>query len=446
MRTTAKFASLKNALVSLSLVTSCLMAPLQSVKAEDQLIDRVVAVVDDRIILKSQLNAKMFEQAQQLEAQNIPLPDAGTLQRKVLDNMILEAVQLNRAKLLGLSVTDDEVNERMEQIAKRNNMNLLELRNRLNIEKPEGFKQLREEIKKQTLIQKLREAEIVSRVQITDGEISNYLKRQSLSDANQELDLFHILISLPQSPSPAERQKALNTIEDIRKRALDGEDFSQLAVRYSNGAMALSGGDLGWITKSEVPTFFADAVANLKVGQISEIVQSPSGFHLVKVAGMRDASKQLVEEFHLRRFVVLSDNAQAANPPAELVKLAKNLNSLEDFNALTDRFGDIPADVNQNSDLGWLPISEIPTNYRAQILDLQPNQALAPIAEQQGWVIIFLEDRRKVDQNLELKKKQASQAVRMRKANEMFDIWLRRLKDEAYIRIQVDPVTPSTAS
>lgn len=418
------------------LALSSLSLQATPVHAEEQLIDRVVAVIDNQIILQSQLNLQMQEQMMQLQAQKIPMPNLETLQQKVLDQMILETVQLNRASEQGIKISDDEINQRLGMIANQNNLNLLQLRDRLNAQNPNGFSELRNQIEKQLLIQKLREVEVIGRTQVTESEINNYLKRQSLS--SMEVHLNHILIALPESATPEQRKTALEQTQSLRKRLIAGEDFNQLAVRYSNGSKALQGGDLGWMSPEQIPTFFSDAASRLQAGGISQIIQSPSGFHLIKVVDKRDGTDQKVPEFHLHQFLVLSENSLKQQPPESLVKITQKIRSLEDFGQLQQQFADIPKEVNRNSDLGWRTLEQIPAPLRQVIQSMPASSAIGPFANEKGWLIVFLEEQRLKSKNEMDRTQQAVKAVRMRKANEMFDVWLRRLRDEAYIRIQLD--------
>jgi len=405
--------------------------------AEDVLIDKVVAVVNERIILKSELTEKMYEQAQALAAQNIPVNDANALRTKVLDSLILEVLQQERAKQIGLKVSDDKINQQMQQIAKQNKLSLLELRNRLNIEMPNGFQKARQEIKKQILIQKLRETEVISRAHVTESEIQNYLKRQRLANKNVTVKLNHILIALPESANAEQRETALKTIKSIQSRVQTGEDFSQLAVRYSNGGKALTGGDLGWMPEEEVPTFFADALEGLNVGGVSDIIQSPSGFHLIRLSDKQDSSADnIVTEYHLHRFIILSDNIDRARVPAKVTQLSQSIKSMKDFNSLFNQYPDIPAETNAGSDLGWRTIEKIPTVIREDVANLAANNTLPPLATDKGWMLLYLDGVRELNTADKDETQKAMQAIRVRKANEMFDLWLRRLKDEAFIQMK----------
>jgi peptidyl-prolyl cis-trans isomerase SurA len=421
----------------LSAFTSLAILSATPTLATEILIDRIVAVVNDRVILKSELTAQMFTKSQELAAQNIPIEDTDALQSKVLDSMILETLQIERAEQLGLQVEDQEVNEQLQKIATQNRLTLMDLRNQLNIEMPNGFQKVREKIKNKILIQKLREAEVISRAHVTESEIKHYLQRENLETSNIEIRLGHILIELPDSATPDQRNAALAKAQALLKRIKSGEDFSQLAVRHSNGSKALNGGDLGWLKQAEIPTFFAEAISGLKTSDVSKVIQSPSGFHIIKVIDQQDNALQLIKEYHLHRFIILSDNADQQNIPTHIMELASALKNQEDFNGLTTEFPDIPAEVNADSDLGWKSIDTLPSPIRTAVANLEKNQALPPIATEKGWMILFLQDTRTIDQKAVDKTQQAMQVIRMRKANEMFDLWLRRIKDEAFIKIRL---------
>ncbi|MBO1926220.1 peptidylprolyl isomerase [Thiomicrorhabdus sp. 6S2-11] len=432
----------KATLVS-ALSLAAMIPPISAAATNDAmqdavLVDRIVAVVDDRIILKSELNTRLLEKSDALAQQNIPVTDVDALREQVLESLITEAVQLSRAELTGLKISDQELNEQMEKIAAENKMTLLELRNRLNLEVDDGFNKMRNKIKTQMLIQKLRQRDVISRVQVTESEIENYLKRKTLANKYREINLRHILVALPESANQKQRQEALKKIDDIRQRAVSGEDFAQLAVRYSNGSRALEGGDLGWMNDSQVPTFFAKEVNKLELGEISEVIQSPSGFHLIQIADQRQAGTQKVSQFHLYRFLVLSDGAMSqAQAPVSIQQAAANINSLEDFKGLQEKFADIPKEVNANNDMGWRSGEDIAPNLQELLVRINVGQAMQPVATDRGWMIYYLDGIRTVNEDAADKREEAAKAVQMRKANEMFDLWLRRLRDEAYVRIEL---------
>lgn len=418
------------------LSSAALLMPAQS-SAKEELIDKVVAVVNDEIILKSELSTKLYEQSQALAAQNIPVKNPEALREKVLDSMILEMVQLDRAKQIGLQAEDAEINQQLQTLAEQNNMSLFQLRNRLNIEVPEGFQRIRNNIKNQVIIQKLREKEVISQAYVTESEIQNFLKRQRLAKSNIQVRLNHILISLPESATPSQRQASVDQARLIKAKLTAGEDFSQLAVRHSSGGKALQGGDLGWLAEDEVPTFFANELEKLSPGQVSEVIESPSGFHLIKLADKKDLqNNQAKTEYRLYRFVIPSDQKDLTKVPDSVIKLAKEMDSIQDFQALFKTYEDIPAQLNQDSDLGWRTLSRIPAVIRNDVAKLNSKNALPPLMTDNGWMILYLDDIRETTEVSEEDRKKAVQSIRSRKANEMFDLWLRRLRDEAYIQIK----------
>ncbi len=405
----------------------------------DELIDRIVAVVNNEVILKSELSDEMLTQQQALKSQDIAMPDIEILQQKVLDSLILEKLQLERAKQLGIEIPDEQITEQLETIAQQNNMSLIALRKRLNLETPNGFNALREQIKNKMIIQKVREAEVLSKTHVSESEVKNLLNRQALSNRQESLHLGHILFELPDSPTPQQREQALQQAQAIHQRLKTGEDFRQLAVRYSDGSKALQGGSLGWLQRSEIPSFFTDAIAGLKTGEISQVIPSPSGFHIIKLIDQKQLnSNSERKQYHLHRFILPSDQALQQAPSEKLVAQSQALHSIEDFNALRASYPEIPQEINQNSDLGWRSLEELPEALREKIQTLQPNQALPPLATQQGWMILFLEAIKTTPISSESLEQQAVQAIRMRKANEMFERWLQRLKDEAFIEIHLN--------
>lgn len=406
------------------------------VAVADMLIDRVVAVVNNQVILKSELSDQMLSQQQSLSNQGIAMPDARILQEKVLDALILEKLQLERAEQLGLEVPDEKITEQLEAIAQQNNMSLISLRKRLNLETPSGFSTLRQTLKNKLLIQTVREAEVLSQTHVSKSEIQNFINRQALNSRQEELLLGHILIELPQSPTPQQRQTALQQAQEVHQRLQQEEPFNQLAVRYSNGSKALNGGSLGWLKRTEIPSFFTNAISTLSLGEFSDVIQSPNGFHIVKLIDQKELNPiAMVNTYHLHRFLMPSDQALQQPAPESLIALSKNINNKDDFNALLQQFPEIPKEVNQHSDLGWKELSEIPPELQSNVQTLKANQALPPLATPQGWMIVFLEEIKKTQLNTKEQSQQAVQTIRMRKANEIFERWLQRLKDEAFIKI-----------
>lgn len=255
------------------------------------LLDRIVAVVNDEIILQSELKEEVDLALIELRQRQIAIPDPASLQQRVLDNMIMQTLQEERARQRGLRVSDEEVNEQLLQMAQANNLSLLQLIDALNRQMPNGFAQVRQDISEQILIQKLREVEVISQIFVTEQEVAHFIQRRQLEQNNFLYHIAHILITRPDSPTREQRQELENKVADIHRRLIAGEDFAQLAVRYSEGSRALNGGDLGALAFDQIPSFFADAIENLQPGEISPVIESPSGYHIVKLNALTEAGQ-----------------------------------------------------------------------------------------------------------------------------------------------------------
>ena len=401
-----------------------------------ELLDKIIAVVNDQIILKSTLDGRIIEAKAELKSRGIPVQDSLSLKEKVLDNIILERIQLQRIKQIGLKIPDDVLLEKITEIAKNNRLSLLEIRNKLNQNKKNGFAIFRENIRQQLLFQKLRQVEVLSKTQVTEDEISNYLQRQRLIKNDTEYQLGHIIINLPESATPKQREASLNKAKEILQKLNNGEDFSQVAVRHSQGGNALKGGDLGWLKSDQIPTFFSEQINEMEPGQHSKLIRSSIGFHIIKLIDKRNGASKLVTQYRLYKFTFLSDdvkNSQSATAPKRLVEIAKNINSLESFQDLQNQFPDQPKELNSNTDLGWLNAQQIPEIYYQALSTIKVKQATRPILSKLGWEIIYLDETREKDLNVLNEREQALKTIQMKKANETFEIWLRRLKDEALI-------------
>ncbi len=399
------------------------------------LLDSIVAIVNEDIILLSDLDERTFAAAKELGVRNITVNDQLQLQLKVLDIMIVETLQKERIKQLGLAVSDQEVLEQIQDIAQQNNLSVAQLRNTLNSQETNGFQNLRNQIHQQMLFQKLREVEVLDRTQVTEGEIDNFLQRQRLQQQNIEYHLQHIMIALPENSTPQEKQQIEQQSQEILNKILQGKDFSAMALKHSTGNKALQGGDLGWLSINYIPTFFIDKVFELEQGEVSSLIPSPIGFHILKLLGQRDKDSQITTQFKLYKFTFLSEHAlRAKQPPPALASLARSIRSLEAFKDLNSKFSDIPSAVNDGGKMGWKTAKQLPFNYVQALKAIpEPGRASIPFATEEGWIVLYLDNIRQTDLNQTNKRLQAMQTLRLQKANETFEIWLRRLKEEAIV-------------
>lgn len=256
------------------------------------LLDRIAAVVNDEIILLSELDQQVELAEADLRQRQIQPPAPHILSQRVLDSMVMQTLQYQRANMRGLQATDEEINAELSQMAAENSLTLLQLREALNNQIPDGFNIIRTQISEQILIQKLREVEVISQVHVTEDEINNFLQRQKLQNTQDEYQLAHLLITRPDSPTPEQRTQVEAKINDIYQQIRQGSDFAQMAVRYSEGSKALSGGDLGWLNLDQMPSFFVTEVIGLQTGQMSKIIESPAGYHIIKLLDKRSTASQ----------------------------------------------------------------------------------------------------------------------------------------------------------
>lgn len=272
-------------------IAGLLLSMLSLTQAKTPL-DRIAAVVNNQIILVSELEEQTQLALLELRQRGINPPAQNLMQERVLDSIIMQKLQEERARDRGLRIADDDINRQLQQIAQENNLTLLQLQTVLNNERPDGFTALRDQIASQVLIQRLREIEVISQIAVTEDEIQQFIQRRQLDTSNNEYRLGHILITRPDSATQDQRQALQARIQTIYQQLLDGARFAEMAITHSEGRQALNGGDLGWVTDDQIPSFFADTVRNLTPGDISPIIESANGFHIVTLLDKRQNAQQ----------------------------------------------------------------------------------------------------------------------------------------------------------
>lgn len=272
-------------------IAGLLLSMLSLTQAKTPL-DRIAAVVNNQIILVSELEEQTQLALLELRQRGINPPAQNLMQQRVLDSIIMQKLQEERARDRGLRIADDDINRQLQQIAQENNLTLMQLQTVLNNERPDGFTALRDQIASQVLIQRLREIEVISQIAVTEDEIQQFIQRRQLDTSNNEYRLGHILITRPDSATQDQRQALQARIQTIHQQLLDGARFAEMAITHSEGRQALNGGDLGWVTDDQIPSFFADTVRNLTPGDISPIIESANGFHIVTLLDKRQNAQQ----------------------------------------------------------------------------------------------------------------------------------------------------------
>jgi peptidyl-prolyl cis-trans isomerase SurA len=407
---------------------------------DGELLDRIVAVVENDIITQSELDQRVHVIERQYGGSATQLPPPAQLERQVLNRMVIESLQLQMAETRGIRIDDLTLNAAMQDLAKSNNMSLPGFRDRLVAEGID-YPSFREQVRNELIMSTLRDRVIGSQVQVTDEEIDELLATQA-SNANSGVQYYlrHILIALPEGASSGEIQAAFKRAKEVRKKALAGANFAQLAVNESDSSDALEGGDFGWRTAAEMPTLFARDVTTMHDGDTSEIIRSPSGFHIIQMEGRRGGQQTIVDQTRARH-ILITPNALESDEEARqrLEDLRNRIEAGADFAELAEINSDDKTSAVDGGDLGWISSGQMASGFEQVMNSLRIGQISEPFHSQFGWHIVQVTDRRQHDSTVELQRGRAAQAIRQRKMEEETELWLRRLRDESYVEYRLEP-------
>ncbi|MBZ0091342.1 MAG: peptidylprolyl isomerase [Sulfuricellaceae bacterium] len=404
-----------------------------------KLLDRIVAVVNSDVITQYQLDDRVKTVSQQLRKQNIQLPPREILDKQVLDRMILEQVQLQLAKETGIRVDDTQLDKALQRIAEQNKMDLASFRKTLEHDHVD-FDKFREEIRNEIIISRLRERDVDNHVQVSEGEVDNYLKtRAAIRGSDNEYNLAHILISVPEQASPeqiqARKAKAEAALDDLRK----GTNFSQVSARYSDASDAMDGGLLGWRSAARLPSLFVEAAEALQPGGVSGLLRSPNGFHIIKLLDKRGKdTPMIVQQTHARHILIkINELTSETDAKNRLLQLRERLVNGAKFSELA-RLHSEDVSASQGGDLGWLSPGQTVPEFERAMDELKPGQISQPVRTPFGWHLIQVLERRTQDVSQQNRRLQAQQEIRARKADEAYQDWLRQLRDRAYVEYRLD--------
>ncbi len=395
--------------------------------------DHIVAVVGDEVITAYDLSTRLGSALRQLEKQGTPLPPQNVLERQMLERLIMDRVQLQFAKETGLRVDDAQLDQAIGRIAAGNKMTPQQFRAALEKDGVEYVK-FREEIRGEIVTTRLREREVDSKLVISDGEIDNHLANQAASGGNEEYQLAHILLRAPESASPEQLQKLRLRGEQALKRARAGDNFAELAAGFSDAPDALQGGSLGWRPLSRLPALYADVAGKLVDGQVSELLRSSAGFHIVKLLGKRGGSAAAsIRQTHARHILIkVSEVVSEADARHKMEAVRERIVNGVDF-AEQARLYSQDGSAPKGGDLGWLnPGDTVPEFERA--MDLLKDNELSPVVQTPfGMHLLQVLERRERDVTAERQRGVARQAIRERKLDDAYQDWLRQLRDRTYV-------------
>lgn len=405
-------------------------------QAETVELDRIVAIVNDQAISETELESAVKTIKLQMGANQLP-PNA-VLREQVLDRLIMKHLQRQLATSNNIIIDDETLNRALNSIAEQNNLSLERLRAILESDGID-FDAYREGIRHEILQQRLRQRYVNNRINITDTEVDQFLAQQKLQgNSEDEYRLGHILIDLPEAPSAEDIEAARQHGAEVLQLLAQGEAFAQVAMSHSDGQLALSGGDLGWRKLGELPALFANSVVDMEKGGTSDLIRSPSGFHIFRLTDKRGGERHMVSQTHARHILIktneLVDDITARN---RLLELKNRLENGEDFAVLARAHSDDKASAAKGGDLGWSNPGQMVSTFETVMERLEPGQISEPAQTQFGWHIIQVLERRQHDDTDTFYRNQARKQLFERKAAEEEELWLRRLRDEAYVEIRL---------
>jgi peptidyl-prolyl cis-trans isomerase SurA len=403
------------------------------------LVDRIVAVVNSDVITSGELAERVKTVTQQLRQQGTPLPPADLLHKQVLERMIMDRLQLQLAKETALRVDDLQLDRTVARVAEGNKMSLTQFRQALERDGIQ-FDKFREEIRNEIVLSRLREREVDNRIVVTDNEIDYFLSQQAASPGvATEFNLSHIMLRLPEQASPEDVSRQRARAEQVLAQLREGVEFSKLAVGFSDASDALQGGAMGWRSRDRLPDLYAQALDVLKPGEVSGIIRSPAGFHLIKLIERRGGGlPAIVEQTHARHILIkTSEIVSEADAKRKLENLRERIVNGTDFGELAKLNSDDGSSI-KGGDLGWIYPGDTVPEFERAMNSLKVGQLSEPFASPFGWHLVQVLERRKTDVSGERKRQEARLILRERKADEAYQEWLRQLRDRAFVEYRSD--------
>ena len=398
-------------------------------------IDAVRVVVNDDVITRLELAQRMQAVVQQLQKQGTQLPERGILEKQVLERMIMEKLQLQFAKENGVRVDDAQMESALQRIAQQNKFASLAAF-RAKLEKDSiDFARFREEIRGEILSVRLREREVDSKLFISDSDIEAYLDTQAKQgNRGEQLQLAHILIVVPEQATAENLRGLQRRAEEALQKLRTGAPFAQVAAGYSDARDALQGGMIGWRPSNELPSLFADALAALQPGQLSDILRSPSGFHILKLLDRRNNDAPVfITQTHARHILIkTSELVSESEARDRLQEIKRSIDAGADF-AEQARLHSEDGSAAQGGELGWISPGETVPEFENAMNALKEKQISGLVKSGFGWHLIQVLERRNADVSEQQKKQQARNAIRAYKSDEAYQDWLRQLRDRAFI-------------
>lgn len=423
------------------LLASCGTAYAQSkdLSSTGVLLDRVAAVVNDGIVLRSDVDQQVQTISERLQQQGQQLPPRNVLRQQVLERLVLQELQMQRADRLGIKVSDEQVNAALNDVAARNKIKFSDLPAALESQGL-NYRDYRDEVRKEMTLQMLRQRDVIARVYISPREVDQCVaKRKASPSADNEYNLAHILVAIPTTATEKQVAERTARAQGVYERARNNEDFAQLAITYSDSGTALEGGALGWRKASQLPSFVADIIPTMKAGGVTEPIRTPSGLHIFKVLEVRGGqAATIVNQVHARHILMKPNEVEDDQTIRQkLEQIRTRILNGEPFEAIASVTSEDPGSAAAGGDLGWTGPGSFVPEFEKQLDALQTNEISQPFRTQFGWHIVQLLGRRTYDASEDVTRNRCVSQLREARADEETEVWLRRLRDEAFVEYRM---------
>lgn len=407
--------------------------------SEDRVeLDRIVAKIDQDVIMRSELDDRLAAVQQQLMARNVALPAQDVLQTQVLEQLILESIQVQLGTRAGIRIDDRAVNEAIARIAGRNQMSVATFRRNLEADGL-SFDQVREDIRRELILNQVRQRQIAQRVQISEQEIDNFLASpEGQAQQQVEYNLAHILIPTPDNASPANIQSAQRRAGELSAQLRQGADFETLAIANSGGQNALEGGDLGWRRAEQLPTLFAEQAVKMSKGEISEPIRSPAGFHIFRLVDTRGDEKVLQDQMLVRHILIKPNEIRSDSEAQQQAQdIYQQLENGASFETLAKAHSDDTASALNGGNMGWVSPEVLVPEFQTAMKIVPENVVSEPFRTTYGWHVLEVLGKRQSDISTQVRRNQVRELLGNRKFEEELMVWLREIRDQAYVEIQL---------
>lgn len=408
------------------------------VQAFDENVDHIIAIVNDDVIVRSELDAKLYPVIQNIRESGAEMPPRDVLEQQLLERLIISRLQLQAARQAGISVSDEMIALALRNIADSNQMTIAELREALESE-GSSFSAFRKVLSDELLINQAQNRFVRANIKISDQEIDRLLNNEpNVTSGRQAVHIYHILIATPEAATSREVIRAKEQATQLAEELRAGRSFEVTARTMSDGATALQGGDLGWMEMNSIPTIFVDPIKTMERNQISDPIQSAGGFHIIKLADYKGGERSVITQTNARHILIRTNEITSdQNARTRLQQLKQRIENGENFENLARSHSDDNATAINGGELGWVTPGDLVPEFQDEMDMLDPGEVSKPFKTQFGWHIVQVNGRRQLDTTTQMVRSRAREIIRERKLQEELELWQRKLRDEAYVEIKL---------